>query len=174
MDGIAVLKSAYAGAHMWYRGTIEGLTSEDANRVPPGIAHPIGQQIAHILHAEDGMLNMVLRGQPMLWERDGWGARLDLPLQLAQTSDSARAFRCDAQQLAQLGEYADAVFANTDAYLDSLTPDDLDAEADLTAAGMGTMPLGVFLTQFLLGNTYGHTGEISTLKGMLGRTGYPF
>jgi uncharacterized damage-inducible protein DinB len=172
VDAIQVLKSAFEGAHMWYQATIADVTAEQANHVPPGAAHPIGELAAHVLHSEDGMINIVILGKPMIWERDGWGAKLDVPLMLKQETAAARAFKCDAQQLQ---EYAQAVFANTAAFLDSLTPEDLDTkEIDMSAEGMGMMKLGNFLTQALLGNTYAHTGEISALKGMLGNKGYPF
>lgn len=94
-----------------------------------------------------------------------------LPMTMGRETQQARAFRCDP---APLHEYADAVFANMDAYLGSLSESDLDSEIDLTAMGMGKMPLAVFLTRMLLGNTYAHTGEISTLKGLLGVKGYAF
>jgi hypothetical protein len=117
------------------------------------------------------MINMVLQGKPMVWERDGWAARLGLPVMMGQETAQARAFQCDPQALQ---EYAQAVYASTEEYLNSLTPADLDAPADLTSVGMGTMPLATFLLTALLGNNYAHTGEISTLKGMQGLRGYPF
>ena len=157
---------------MWYQGTVADVTAEQANHVPPGVAHPIGELAAHILHTEDGMINMVVLGKEMIWERDGWGAKLGVPLMLEQDTAAARAFQCDPQQLQ---EYAQAVFASTAAFLDSLTPEDLDGkEVDMGAEGMGMMKLGNFLAQMLLGNTYAHTGEISALKGMLAKKGYPF
>jgi hypothetical protein len=172
MNGVQVLKSGFEGAHMWYQATVGDVTAEQANHVPPGVAHPIGELMAHILHSEDGMINMVIQGQQMIWERDGWGEKLGIPLMLEQDNAAARAVKCDP---AQLQDYAQAVFANTAAFLDGLTPEDLDTrELDMTAEGMGMMKLGNFLAQMLLGNTYAHTGEISALKGMMGEKGYPF
>ena len=43
---------------MWYQGTLADVTVEKANQVPSGVAHPIGALAAHILHCEDGMINM--------------------------------------------------------------------------------------------------------------------
>ena len=172
MDAIQLLKSAFEGSHMWYEATIADVTAEQANHLPPGVAHPIGELAAHILHSEDGMINMVILGKQMIWERDGWGAKLGVPLMMDQDTAGARAFKCHPQQLQ---EYAQAVFAGTAAFLDSLTPEDLDTnKVDMTAEGVGVISLGNFLTQMLLGNNYAHTGEISALKGMLGRKGYPF
>lgn len=36
------------------------------------------------------------------------------------------------------------------------------------------MPLGQFLTGFVIANTYAHTGEIPALKGLQSAKGYPF
>ena len=56
---------------MWYEATIADVTAEQANHLPPGVPHPIGELAAHILHTEDGMINMVILGKQMVWERDG-------------------------------------------------------------------------------------------------------
>lgn len=170
MNAIDILRTAFGGAHHWYQGTVADLTAEQANAVPSGRAHPIGSQMAHILHAEDGMVGM-LSGQPTLWEAEGWGAKLGLPMLFSQTTEAARDFRCEPGQLA---DYGQAVFARTDAYLASLTEADLDKPIDLTSWGLGHMSAGQILTTMLLGNTYAHTGEISALKGTQGLQGYPF
>jgi hypothetical protein len=172
MDGVASIRSAFAGAHDWYRGTVADVGPEQANHLPPGACHPIGALMAHILHSEDFMLNTAVRGEPTLWERDGWGAKLGGEMLLAQEASVSRAYTCDPQKLA---EYAEAVFANTDAVLGGLTDAELDRELSLVRFGFPQdMSLGAFLTRMLLGNTYAHTGEISALKGCLSMKGYPF
>jgi hypothetical protein len=170
MTAIDVLRSAFGGAHHWYQGTVADITADQANHLPPGIAHPIGSQMAHILHSEDMMVGM-LSGQPTLWESQGWGQKLGLPMLSSQTTESSRAFQCEP---GQLNDYCQAVFARTDGYLAGLSADDLDHPVDLSSWGMGSMPVGQILTTMLLGNTYAHTGEISALKGTLGLKGYPF
>ena len=170
MDAITLLKSAFNASHEWYQGTVAGLDAEQANVVPPGRAHPIAAQMAHVLHSEDGMVNM-LQGQAPLWERDGWGERLGLPMLFSQTTEGSRAFRCDP---AALADYNQAVYAQTDAYLSSLSPDDLDRPIDFSSWGMGSIPLAHALSGLLLGNNFAHTGEIAALKGTQGLQGYPF
>jgi hypothetical protein len=170
VNAVDVLRAAFGGAHHWYEGTVADVTAEQANHLPPGIAHPIGSQMAHILHSEDTLVGM-LNGQPTLWESQGWGEKLGLPMLGTQTTEGSRAFRCDPSQLS---DYGRAVFARTDDYLASLSPEDLDRPLDLSSWGIGTIPVGQFLTTMLLGNTYAHTGEISALKGTMGLKGYPF
>lgn len=171
MNATDAIKLAYAGSHQWYQGTIADVTPEASNNIPEGEAHPIGYIAAHILHCEDVMINSALRGTPSIWERDGWDQKLGLPLAMVEDAKVARAYRCDPLKL---DEYAQAVYKNTEEYLDSLRAEDLDEEVDLTAFGMGKMGRGAFLLTMLLGNNYAHTGEISALKGIMGKKGYPF
>ena len=171
MNAIDAIKLAYAGSHQWYQGTVGDVTADAANQVPDGVAHPIGAIAAHIIQCEDVMINAALQGKPSIWERDGWGAKLGLSLMVDQETNAARSYKCDPRELS---EYAEAVYKNTDAYLSALRQEDLDKEVDLTAAGMGKMGVGAFLLTALLGNNYAHTGEISALKGIMGKKGYPF
>ncbi|MCC7018826.1 MAG: DinB family protein [Ardenticatenales bacterium] len=170
MDAITLLKSAFDNAHNWFAGTVADVTAEQANALPAGRAHPIASQMAHVAHSEDAMIG-TLTGQPPLWEREGYGERLGLPMLFSQTSESSRAYQVAP---ADLADYTKAVFAQTDAYVSSLTPEDLDRPIDFTSWGLGHMPLGNVLTGMLLGNTFAHTGEISALKGTQGLQGYPF
>jgi hypothetical protein len=171
MDAIETVKTAFSGAHMWFNGTAGDITDEQANHIPPGRAQPIGELMAHILHCEDGMLSMFLLKQPTIWEREGWGAKTGLPLMIDMPPDPSRRRLVDA---AALREYGQKAFAQTDAFLASLVPSNLDDEVDMTSAGLGKMSVGAFLLTMLLGNTYAHTGEISALKGLMGSKGYPF
>ena len=173
MDGVGVLKSAFGGAHMWYRGTAADVSTAQANTVPPGVGHPIGALMAHVLHCEDFMLNTAVQGNRTLWERDGWSAKVGGAMMVELPKPiSGHVYQYDPKAMS---EYAEAVFANTQGFLDSLKDSDLERELELVQFGFpDNMSLGVFLTTMLLGNTYAHTGEISSLKGWLGAKGYPF
>jgi len=74
--------------------------------------------------------------------------------------------------------YAKAVYEATDAYLATLPaalPDaELSREVDLSAMGMGKKTVGFVLDNALLGHAYCHCGEISAIKGVQGKKGYPF
>ena len=171
MDSADAVKTAFAGAHMWFEGTTADITPGQANHAPPGTCHPIGALMAHVIQTEDVMLSaFVMGGKPSLWERE-WGAKMGGPLLVEFPAEPDRAVKYDP---AALREYSKAVFAQTDSYLSSLGSSQIESELDLTAAGMGKMPTATFLLTMLLGNTYAHTGEISTLKGLQGARGYPF
>ena len=75
--------------------------------------------------------------------------------------------------LDSLRGYAQAVYANTDSYLASLSDEDLNRSLDLSAVGLGQQTVGSFLS-ILVFNIHTHTGEIACLKGLQGLQGYPF
>ena len=86
---------------------------------------------------------------------------------MSHDNAGARAFQGEP---AKLADYTKAVHTQTSAYFDSLNPAELDREIQgpdgpMSVAGM------LFAT---IGNTYAHTGEISSLKGTMGARGYPF
>jgi hypothetical protein len=76
--------------------------------------------------------------------------------------------------LPALRKYAQAVYAASDEYLASLTDDDLNRPVNLSALGLGESTVGYVLTNGALGNAFSHSGEISWLKGLQGKRGYPF
>jgi hypothetical protein len=168
VDAVQMLKAALNNSHVWFDGTCADVSMEQANFVPAGIAHPIGELAAHVIQSEDWFINGMLQGQPTIWERDGWGDKLGMPNVVRQTLEVAKGFRGD---VAALQPYKEAVYKNSEAYLGSLKPADLDRELDF----MGSkMPLGELFSMLIIGNTFAHTGEISALKGIQGARGYPF
>lgn len=171
MDSVDTVKTAFAGAHMWFEGTVADITAEQSEARPPGQCHSITELIAHVLHCEDHMLAAFVVGTDSLWEREHWSAKTGLPL-LVDLPD--RPVSSAAADPGLLRDYGRKVFAQTDACLSGLTPAQLEGDVDLSGAGMGKMPLATFLLTMLLGNTYAHTGEISALKGIAGAKGYPF
>jgi hypothetical protein len=84
--------------------------------------------------------------------------------------DWARGVQID---LPTLRGYAQAVYANTDAYLANMTPEEWNRPLDLTAVGMGQSTVSELLTNILLDGA-AHCGEISAVKGLQGLQGYPF
>ena len=75
--------------------------------------------------------------------------------------------------LPALRRYGQAVYAATDEYVASLTPEALARPLDLSALGLGQQSVMFVLTALLV-NASMHCGEISCLKGLQGLKGYPF
>lgn len=167
---VSLLRAQYKGAHNWLEGTMAGVTDAVAHWQPPGKATPIAAQYVHLLTAEDYFFNAMLTGgAPLMATQYAGKTGFTEPPPMGYWGDWARRVTVE---ISLLQEYAQAVYAATDAYLASLTDTDLARELDLTALHMGKMPLGMFLSTVLL-NCGNHCGEIACLKGLQGLQGYP-
>lgn len=170
MDAVTLIQQQAHGSRGWLEGTLGDLTPEQLKWAPQGVP-PIGAQYAHIVTGEDFLVNALAKGGAPMFATD-WAGKTglsELPPQGAW-GDWSRSVDVD---LPALRAYAKAVFANTEAYIASLTPEDLDRTVDLTALGIGKVSLGFFLSGIVLANLNWHCGEISCLKGQQGLKGYP-
>lgn len=155
------------------------VTEQEAHWAPQGIAIPLGATYAHIVISEDGTVNGLLRGTVPLFA-SSWAGKVgvtELPPMVNPNSPGfpdwgswSRRVKVD---LGVMRRYAEAVYSATEAYLASLTDDDLSRPVSLAALGMGESTVGYILTNGLLGNAFSHTGEIACLKGLQGKRGYP-
>lgn len=172
MNAIEVLRNQINASHEIVEGTVADLTPELCDAPASGKAHPIGATYAHILTAEDFIINMLCRGQQPLMMGD-WagktGASEPPPGPGGDTYAWATTVKVD---LEQAREYAKAVYKNTDEYLNSLSEADLGEEKEIP--GFGKNPLVYYLGLGALIHPANHVGEISALKGALGARGYPF
>lgn len=169
MDAIAQLKQDFASALNFLNGTMQGVTDAQAQYRPSGSAHTIAANYAHIAFSEDGIVNgMVRKAAPLFASRfAGKTGASEPPPAGPAWSDWAKTARIE---LAPLQEYASAVFAETDAWLATAKPEELEVQADMGAAGQ--WKVGALLG-IVVGNRWMHTGEISCLKGLQGGQGYP-
>jgi DinB superfamily len=168
VNGVQALKGAVDASHQWYQATLDGVTADIANFLPPGKAHPISANIVHTVQDEDYIIAELIGGGLPLWESERWGEKLRITRMWVQDEVVARNFKFDP---AAIKDYAEDVYRQTDAFFASLKDEDLDREIDTAD---GTMPLGQVLAFFLIANNFVHTGEISALKGLQGLKGYPF
>lgn len=141
MDPISLLTQQVKGAHEVVQGTVADLTPEQAQWSPPGKALSAGPLFAHLAASEDLFLNMMTGRQPLAMGAFAGKTGTSEPPPMGSYEDWARRVKVD---LPQLSEYVSAVFKNTEAYVASLKPEDLDRELDLTSAGMGKISLGAF------------------------------
>jgi len=171
MDAISVLRENLQESHELLEGTVEGVGDEATHWAPPGAANPLGATYAHVVVSEDMVVNGMLGGRsPMAM--GSWAGRTglsELPPSDADWGAWARRVRVD---LAALRQYAHAVYAASDEYLRSLSPDALSLSVDLSARGLGQRSLAWLIRGVAL-NAYVHGGEISCLKGLQGLRGYP-
>lgn len=177
MDAVSLLREQLTEAHTLLEAVMQGVTPEAAHWMPPGQANPVGATYAHVVLSEDRTINGVLQHRRPLYETT-WAGKTGMselmPQQGEEWNDYANWTRRLTVDLPAVHAYAKAVYANTDAYLASLSPDDLDKQLDLSGVGGSQVTLGHVLGRSVVGHVDNISGEISCLKGLQGLQGYPF
>lgn len=174
MDAITSLREGFGFTHMVVEGTMEGVTDEQAHWQPSGLAHSISSTYAHLVLGEDNVVHGMIQGTAPLsattW--DGKTGISEMPPARSEAEGNwdkwATSVRID---IAALREYAKAVYAATDAYLSSLTPEDLDRQ--IQAFGPDKQSIN-WMLMLVASHASNHIGEISAIKGIQGLRGYPF
>lgn len=170
MNATTLLREQIQQAHTYLEATMEGVTTEQANWAPPGTANPLGATYTHAVASEDAAIQMVLKGGAPLFAGEWAGKTGVSDIQPFSNPEWARSVKVE---LPQLRRYARAVHEATDAYLASLSDEDLTRPVDLTNLGLGQTTVGYILNRFVLGHIDNMCGEISCLKGLQGGKGYP-
>lgn len=176
MTALQLLQYQLKSARNIFYGTIADVTPDMLHKDPGGKALPLGAIYAHLVFSEDAILQgMVLKKTPLSESSFKDKTGLDKPMppmdeNWSQANEEwSHSMRLD---LEPFRKYAKAVFAQTDAYVDSLTDEDLDKEVDLGAWGKTTV--ATIVSDYIIAHILNLTGEISVLKGIQGAKGYPF
>ena len=172
-----VLRSALDGAHQVLEATMADVDDELANRPAPGNANPIGSSYAHVVLAEDALVNGFLKGQAPL-AISSWAGRTGtdkpMPMPGMAEGDLGEWYHTARVNLAAFREYAQAVYAASAEFIGSADEATLARPVDMSMAGMGTIPLAAMFATFVVGHCNNLCGEISAVKGAFGLKGYPF
>ena len=164
-----LLRAQFEQAHGILEQVIDDCDDEALAHVAGGTVGSISAIYAHLVYDEDGMMRGAGR-EDTVWESDGWAEKTGLgEMSGRQTLEWAQGPQ--NYDLAALREYAQAVYAATDAYLESLSDDDLAEEIDTFG---GKQERARFLGTTCLWHVTNHQGEISALKGVQGLKGLPF
>jgi hypothetical protein len=170
MDAREYLQRQFAVMRQVADAPLQEITEEQVNWVPPGTANVISAILVHRAGVEDGIVQQRLRGEPRVWERDGWAAKTGVET-LPGQNGGWEELKGQTIALAPVQAYAAAVHAATDTYLASLTDEDLRREMPWPFGGTGTVADYLAL---VVVHTALHAGEISALKGVQGAKGFPF
>lgn len=179
MTTLEMAKVLLQDAHETLEGTMSGVNDEIANWQPAGKALSVAAAYAHAVFSEDMLLNSMVRKGPMLVDM-GWSDKMGLSKPHPMTTESweqdfAQWAKDVRIEVSKLQEYAQAVYQQTNDYLESLSEDDfLKTNIDLSGWGMGDYPLWRFFHRFMIGHADNLTGEISSVKGIQNLKGYPF
>lgn len=170
---VALVRGQLKSAHDALEGTMQGVTPELANWQPPGLAHSIAATYAHIVVAEDAILNGLTREEMTPLLAGDWASKTGLSSPPPMGGDWAEWARTVTVDLDALRAYGRAVFDESEAFVGELRDVDLNQPRDYSALGFGTQPIG-WVFSILVANVQWHTGEIACLKGLRGVRGYPF
>jgi hypothetical protein len=177
MNTIELLRAQLENAHQTLEGTLGDIAEADAHREPGGRAFHTAALYAHVVFAEDYIIQGMFRQAAPL-AVTSWAGKTGFSEPMPQPGGEgwadahdrwARNLKVD---LGQARQYAQAVHQNSLEYIGSLTTEDVDRQFEVGFAP--PMPLGMAITAFVIGHYYSLAGEISAAKGVIGLQGYPF
>ena len=164
MDGVAHLKDGLKKMHENILNSVKGIDDEKLHFNPMGKGNSIAFLFWHMVRTEDLVVNMMVRKQKPVWNREGWDAKLDMDPKsqgTGMTDEAARKVRITS--MADFVAYSEAVFADTMQYVATLTEADLTTELD---SPMGKMTLLNALQAMGVEHGIGHIAEIEYIKGL--------
>ena len=145
---------------------LDGLSPDELAWQPAPDANSIGWILWHMVRVEDMWIQFFAQFKPELWESDGWSDQFGLPTRdngFGHTADQVNSFpRLD---LAEFLQYRAAVRQSTLAYLNTLTPEDMET---VPRERRPDMSLGGMFRQ-IIGEMYQHVGHIAYLRGLQGK-----
>lgn len=170
-----ILLEQLKSAHSVLEQTMDGVTDEVAHFMPPGKANPIAGTYAHLVFSEDFFSQGLLQGKKPLYQTKFKGKTGASELQPVEWEKAYPKWLKEVTvDVTQFRTYAKAVFAESEAYVATLTDADLEKEVDLSAMGMGKKKVHDFIANLMSSHANSIMGEISVLKGIQGLKGYPF
>ena len=151
---------------------LDGLDADELARQPGPDSNPIGWLMWHLTRVQDNHLS-AMEGTEHVWLRDRWHERFGRGDDASDrgrghTSDEVRDFRSPGVDVL-LGYYK-AVRGRTDAFLETVSDEDLDRQVP-NVTGDGTVPMRVRLEMTLVDNIQ-HSGQIAYLRGLLKGKGW--
>ena len=192
MNAVSLLRQQVQASCEDLQAIMSDVTHEMAHWHPPGNAHPIGSRFMHAIFPIEGYIIGILAGGTPLFAgewagktgasephpivEDGkWVRKTPYGEPVPMEGDGLFEWAQSVQvNLDAARKYARAVNAAADAYIASLTPEDLERVIDLTSIGLGTMTMAGILTQAAVTHVHDVIGEIACVKGLQGAKGYAF
>jgi hypothetical protein len=120
----------------------------------PGVL-PIAFTVHHAINIEDSSVNFLMRGQLPIWHRDGWASRTSVAID--NHGKELTVAEMESQRIGNWNaykEYMHTVFAETESWLESLAPSDLE-----TVLFNGEFP-DMFKKAYIARVVQGQAGEL--------------
>ena len=161
METITFIRQLFAGVRRQTDEAMKDMTVEQFNWTPPGAANPISATFVHFLNSEDAFVQTQMQGKPKLWDEGGWAEKTGIKVPPGY-SGGWEEVKNMTLALEPILAYQQAVRASTEAYLEKLTPPELDR---VMTSARGERSIATLLT-IVVNHTLIHTGEIGALKGI--------
>ncbi len=169
MEAKELLRAQFQTMHQFLDMTIADCSPEVLeNKDDAWTINKVGSLYAHVVLAEDMMLNGMGKGGALVLNSDGWAEKLAIENASPRQDEHLAGLTID---LEAFREYAKAVAAATDDFLANATDEQLNKEVDSPG---GKQPFITFFANIGLTHIAGHWGEIAALKGVQGLKGLPF
>jgi hypothetical protein len=167
MNGVASIKEMLGLARQYLDAAIQDTDVKTmGEKLPGATVGPIGEIFGHTVSGEDWAFNQLIQGKELILTSGGWVGKLGI----ADTKDPDwNAVVRD--HLPELQAYGTAVRQATDAFLDGLSDADLDRDIDFFGRNE---KLGWVIADTVLVHVAFHSGEIASLKGVMGQKGLPW
>jgi uncharacterized damage-inducible protein DinB len=165
MEMVEYIKNSLAFAHRALADARNG-TPEQLHFVPEHGSHSIAWCLWHTARVEDRIINSRARKAPEVWNEE-WAERTGLPFEGMGTGmPDEEAAQIRVKDVEALRAYQEAVWKQTEDYLNSIT--DADLQGEVPTRDGGTETIGQAISLHMLGHFNGHRGEINMLRGMQG------
>lgn len=144
------------------------VTEEQFNWVPAGTISPIRSIFLHVVTIEDAYIQEAILGKPRLWVEQNWEEKIGsrAPWRGENWDDLKEKYLT----IEDVAQFQLMVREATDAYLASLTPEELDRRVEFEGR---ERRIGDVLSMLIVHNL-SHAGEIAALKGLQGAAGLSF
>jgi hypothetical protein len=145
------------------------LTPEQLHWNPPGTAHSVAATWAHAGLSTDWQYHSLFEGGQPLFATE-WAGKTGVsePV-VVQTLEWAQTVKVDAPVFR---EYANVVYENLFAYIESKSEEDFNRPVDMSVIGAGERPLLWCLSAVVIGHLNQLVGEVAAVKGAQGLEGY--
>jgi DinB superfamily len=164
MNAIDLLRLAFDDLHTAIREDLEDVSDDWLYWQPaPGLNH-IAFLLWHLVRDEDVVVSWSVRHKPQVWEAGGWPDQLGLDHHAQGTGFDPADLGTIRYGLPDFMVYVEAVWAETDAGLQTLTESDLDQPV----VGFPSMSVASQLTTGSVAHGWVHLGEIRSIKGLKG------
>jgi uncharacterized damage-inducible protein DinB len=166
MTPAELLIDAFERIEQGGRSAVEDLDEDQLSHRPTPDANPIAWLVWHLARVQDDHVADVA-GLEQVWTSQGYADRFGLPFDTAttgygQTSEEVGRVRASSDLLAS---YLSAVHAQTTAYLETVSADDLDRVVD--TRWRPPVTLGARLVSVVNDDTQ-HVGQAAYVRGLLG------